>query len=378
MIRLTRLNGTELALNPDLIHRAEETPDTVLTLIDGSRYVVVEPLDELDQPGRRLPRPGRRRGRPAAPRPRSPPPLGPARETGRPAATAQPTTRDDEPGTDRRHRRLRRPAPRPEGVMDPLTLIGVGLGFVAIFVSTFLEGGNPMAMFLLPAHAARARRQRRGRPGRQHHGRRRPLRQGPRQGHVRQGRQARRLRWRPSSRSPSRRAARACSAWRTPPRQLDDPFLKEALELAIDGTDPEDLQDVLFGKIEAKRAHDKVGAKFFGDMGAYAPTLGIVGTVLGLVHVLEQLSEPEKLGHLIAAAFTATLWGVMIANVFFLPVSARLKRLSELEIASMEVVVEGVLAIQSGASPRVVARKLGSLLPPGSEKAATRRKAKAA
>lgn len=147
--------------------------------------------------------------------------------------------------------------------------------------------------------------------------------------------------------------------------RLDDPFLKDALQLAIDGTDPEDLQDVLFGTIESKRAYDKIGAKFYADMGAYAPTIGIVGTVLGLVHVLENLSDPESLGHLIAAAFLATLWGVMSANVIFLPVSARLKRLTELEVASMEVVVEGVAAIQAGSNPRAVARKLHSLLPPG-------------
>jgi chemotaxis protein MotA len=81
------------------------------------------------------------------------------------------------------------------------------------------------------------------------------------------------------------------------------------------------------------------------------------------VHVLEQLAEPEKLGHLIAGAFVATLWGVLSANVFFLPIASRLKRLGELEVARMEVVIEGVLAIQAGANPRVVAAKLSALLP---------------
>lgn len=252
--------------------------------------------------------------------------------------------------------------------MDPLTLIGVVLGFAAIFVSTTLEGGNPMAMFLLPpmllvlggsvavglagntmGDAARfgkdllkAMTAKAGKPG------------ASLDTVVSLAEQARR---------------EGLLGLEDAASQLDDAFLKEALELAIDGTDPEDLQEILYGKIESKRAYDKVGAKFYADMGAYAPTLGIVGTVLGLVHVLEQLSEPEKLGHLIAAAFLATLWGVMSANVIFLPIAARLKRLSELECASMEVVLEGVLAIQAGSSPRVVARKLGSLLPPGSSKA---------
>lgn len=252
--------------------------------------------------------------------------------------------------------------------MDPLTLIGILAGFASIFVSVTLEGGNPMAMFLLPpmllvlggsiavALAGNT------------------LADAPRFGKdlakALTGKVAK-----PNASldvvvSLAEQARReGLLGLEDAASQLEDPFLKEALELAIDGTDPEDLQEVLFGKIESKRTYDKVGAKFYADMGAYAPTLGIVGTVMGLVHVLENLSDPESLGHLIAAAFLATLWGVMSANVIFLPISARLKRLSELEIANMELVVEGVMAIQGGASPRVVARKLGSLLPPSSAKA---------
>jgi chemotaxis protein MotA len=249
--------------------------------------------------------------------------------------------------------------------MDPLTIIGIVLAFGAIFYSQILEGGNPGAMFFLPpmllvfggalgaglagntlkdvpvfgkalvkAFTAKATRP-----------------DASLATVVQLAEQARREGLLGLEESAAR---------------VDDPFLKEALELAIDGTDPEDLQEVLIGRIEAKKAFDKHGAKFYADMGAYAPTIGIIGTVLGLVHVLENLSDPESLGHLIAAAFLATLWGVLSANVLFLPIAVRLKRLSELEVASMEVVLEGVLAIQSGSSPRVVARKLASLLPPGS------------
>jgi chemotaxis protein MotA len=84
---------------------------------------------------------------------------------------------------------------------------------------------------------------------------------------------------------------------------------------------------------------------------------------MGLVHVLENLAQPEELGHLIAAAFIATLWGVLSANVVFLPIGSRLKRLGELEATRMEVTIEGVLAIQAGANPRIIAQKLTSLLP---------------
>jgi len=98
-------------------------------------------------------------------------------------------------------------------------------------------------------------------------------------------------------------------------------------------------------------------------MGGYAPTIGIIGTVMGLVHVLENLSQPDLLGHLIAGAFVATLWGVMTANLIWLPIGNRLHRLGELEAARMELVIEGVLAVQAGSNPRVVAQRLRSLLP---------------
>jgi chemotaxis protein MotA len=148
-------------------------------------------------------------------------------------------------------------------------------------------------------------------------------------------------------------------------KTVEHPFLKRGLQLAIDGTDPEELHDILHAEIAAKKKADKAGKKILENMGGYAPTIGIIGTVLGLIHVLENLSEPDKLGHLIAGAFVATLWGVLSANVLWLPIASRLKRLSEVECQQMEVALEGVLAIQSGTSPRVVAERLTSLLPPG-------------
>lgn len=149
---------------------------------------------------------------------------------------------------------------------------------------------------------------------------------------------------------------------------IDDPFLVKGVTMAIDGTDPEEVRDIMEAEVFAKRAEDKQAAKFFADAGAYAPTIGIIGTVMGLVHVLENLAAPEELGHLIAAAFVATLWGVTSANVIFLPISSRLKRLSELEVARMELAIEGVAAIQSGSNPRIIAQKLRSLLPAGQQR----------
>lgn len=144
---------------------------------------------------------------------------------------------------------------------------------------------------------------------------------------------------------------------------IDDPLLKRGLELAIDGTDPDELADILDSEVRAAYKHAGVAAKLFADMGGYAPTIGIIGTVIGLVQVLGNLSQPSELGHLIAGAFVATLWGVLSANVIWLPVGNKLKMVNDLQRQRSELVLEGVLAIQAGANPRMVDRKLRALLP---------------
>jgi chemotaxis protein MotA len=147
-------------------------------------------------------------------------------------------------------------------------------------------------------------------------------------------------------------------------KQIQDPFLKRGLQMGIDGTDPEQLREVLEGEIAAKKAEDKVAAKFMNAMGGYAPTIGIVGCIVGLMNVMANLSEPELLGPMIASAFVATLWGVMAANFWFLPMGAKILRVSELQAAQMELLVEGIAEIQAGTSPRAVRLKLTSLIPP--------------
>jgi chemotaxis protein MotA len=153
-------------------------------------------------------------------------------------------------------------------------------------------------------------------------------------------------------------------------KDIEDPFLKRGLQMGIDGTDPEELRAVLEGEISAKKGEDKVAAKFFTGMGGYSPTIGIIGTVVGLIHVLENLSDPASLGPLIAGAFVATLWGVLSANVFWLPMAAKISRISELQAAQMELLVEGITEIQAGTSPRAVRQKLNALVPPSELKEA--------
>ena len=147
-------------------------------------------------------------------------------------------------------------------------------------------------------------------------------------------------------------------------KAIEDPFLKRGLQMGIDGTDPEELRAVLESEIAAKKAEDKVAAKFMTTMGGYAPTIGIVGCIVGLMNVMGNLSNPEALGPMIAAAFVATLWGVMAANFWFLPMGAKILRVSELQAAQMELLVEGITEIQAGTSPRAVRQKLTAMVPP--------------
>lgn len=247
--------------------------------------------------------------------------------------------------------------------MDPATLVGIGLAFAAIFAAAILEGASPMSIFLLPPMvlvfvgtfgAALA---------------------GSTLADVKGTLRSLRTYLTAPVTAPDHLVATLVSlaglarkegllALGDAVRKVEDPFLKRGLESAIDGTDPEELAEILEAEVRAKRKAAKVSSRLFTDLGGYAPTVGIIGTVLSLVHVLGMLSEPDKLGASIASAFLATLWGVLSANLLWLPIAKRIERISELEAAQMELAIEGILAIQSGSNPRLVAQKLKALLPP--------------
>jgi chemotaxis protein MotA len=145
---------------------------------------------------------------------------------------------------------------------------------------------------------------------------------------------------------------------------IDDPYTRKGLQLVVDGTDPELVADVLEAENDAMRKRHSAGAQPFEKAGGYAPTMGIIGTVFGLVHVLSNLSQPATLGPSISSAFIATLLGISSANLFYLPVAARLKQLSAAELHFREMTLEGILAIQAGDNPRVVQEKLTAYIPP--------------
>jgi chemotaxis protein MotA len=145
---------------------------------------------------------------------------------------------------------------------------------------------------------------------------------------------------------------------------IEDPFFRKGIELAVDGTDPEAVKKTLLSEITAMKERHKAGQTWFTNAGVYAPTFGIIGAVFGLMATMAHLQDPEMIGHGISAAFVATFWGVFLANALYLPAANKLKRLSSEEVAHKMLVVEGVMAIQAGVSPRVVEEMLKSHVPP--------------
>ncbi|MGP0577647.1 flagellar motor protein [Paenibacillus peoriae] len=135
-------------------------------------------------------------------------------------------------------------------------------------------------------------------------------------------------------------------------------FLREGLQLVIDGTEQEQIKQILELELDAIEHKHEGYAKIFESAGGYAPTMGIIGTVMGLIHVLGSLTEPTALGPSIAVAFIATLYGVASANLIFLPIASKIRATSESEIITMDLLLQGILAIQNGENPKLVRKKL--------------------
>ena len=139
---------------------------------------------------------------------------------------------------------------------------------------------------------------------------------------------------------------------------VPDPFVKKGLQMLVDGTDPEKIRSTLEQEIGAIEHHDNQAAKVYESSGGYAPTVGILGAVLGLIHVMENLADPSKLGGGIAVAFVATVYGVGSANLFFLPVANKLKSIVHNRSKLQEMQVDGLVAIAEGENPRIIEGRL--------------------
>lgn len=142
-----------------------------------------------------------------------------------------------------------------------------------------------------------------------------------------------------------------------------DPFARKGLQLLVDGSEPESIRRVLESDMIVAEQRDLEAARFYESMGGYSPTIGIIGAVMGLIHVMRNLADPAELGPGIAVAFVATIYGVAFANLLLLPVANKIKTCVQEQSQYRELIIEGILAISEGENPRSIEMKLSGYLP---------------
>ncbi|HMS85425.1 MAG TPA: flagellar motor protein [Nitrospira sp.] len=146
-------------------------------------------------------------------------------------------------------------------------------------------------------------------------------------------------------------------------KTITDPFMKKGVQLIVDGTEPKAVIEILEIEVEHHEEQGVIAAKVWEAAGGYAPTVGIIGAVLGLIHVMENLADPSKLGGGIAVAFVATVYGVGAANLFFLPLANKIKLKLKEEAGSRNLMIMGLAGLAQGENPRLLQEKLEGFLP---------------
>jgi chemotaxis protein MotA len=245
--------------------------------------------------------------------------------------------------------------------MDILTLIGLVLGFGAILGGQYLEGGNASALVNPPALLIVLG----GTMGA-------IMLQSPLNTFVRG---LGMLRW--VFRPPVLAADEAIEKiiqWSNIARKEgllglesiseteDDAFARKGLQLLVDGSEPQVMRSILEVEVETRESADLASAKVFESMGGYSPTIGIIGAVMGLIQVMNNLSDPSKLGHGIAVAFVATIYGVGLANLLFIPLANKLRSVVHAQAQHRMMIVEGIVSIAEGENPRNIETKLQGFL----------------
>ena len=147
-------------------------------------------------------------------------------------------------------------------------------------------------------------------------------------------------------------------------KNIKDPFMVRGLQLAIDGIESNSIEDILTTEIQFMEARHRMGAEVFTTMGTFAPAMGMLGTLIGLVKMLMQMEDPSMIGKPMALALLTTFYGVLLANLVFLPIAGKLKIRSKQEILIKQMMGEGVIAIQSGDNHRIVEQKLKAFIAP--------------
>lgn len=147
-------------------------------------------------------------------------------------------------------------------------------------------------------------------------------------------------------------------------KEVDDAFMRAGLQMVVDGVEGDVVRDVLETELEGVEARHGMTTKIFEKLAEYAPAMGMLGTIIGLVNMLGNLSDADALGKGMALAMLTTLYGSFLANVIFLPIAEKLKRLHAMEMAAYELTLEGIMAVREGASPRLLVEKLEARLAP--------------
>ena len=147
-------------------------------------------------------------------------------------------------------------------------------------------------------------------------------------------------------------------------KEVNDEFLKKGVQLAIDGLEPQEISDILETEVEFVRSRHQLGAEIFSTMGAYAPALGMIGTLIGLVQMLQTMDDPSKIGPAMAVALLTTFYGSIMANIICLPISGKLKTRSREEVLTKEMAIQGIVSLSNGDNPRILEQKLQAFIPP--------------
>ena len=245
--------------------------------------------------------------------------------------------------------------------MDPLSILGLVLGLGAILLGQFLEGGHATTLLNGPAILIVLG----GTIGA-------VMLQSSLATFVRAMRMTSWVFFPPLQ--PAREAVEQIVGWsqvarkegllglETVAEKETDPFAQKGLQLLVDGSEPETIRSTLEVDLLVRETRDLQAARVYESMGGYSPTIGIIGAVMGLIHVMGNLADPSRLGSGIAVAFVATIYGVGLANLVFLPVANKLKTLVQAQSQSREMVVAGIVAIAEGENPRnIEIRLLGYL-----------------
>jgi chemotaxis protein MotA len=151
-------------------------------------------------------------------------------------------------------------------------------------------------------------------------------------------------------------------------KNVDDEFLKKGVQLSIDGMEPQEIQNILDTEIEFVKDRHKLGADIFTAMGTFAPAMGMIGTLIGLVQMLQSMDDPSTIGPAMAVALLTTFYGALMANILCMPIAGKLKTRSNEEMLTKEMTIQGIISLSRGDNPRILEQKLKAFLPPVKEK----------